>query len=210
LINLHFSLTDFLQTSLEYLQQNWLEVSGVITGFICVYLNARENIWGWPLGIISCFLYVFIMYQAQFYAGMWLQVIYVFLNAYGLYEWLYGGANKQALTVSHILPKEIFILLPVGILLTGAAYYYFDAYTDTSQRFWDSFNTAFSLVAIYLQAKKRLESWLVWIMVDIIYIPLFYYQELYPTAGLYLAYLVLATAGYLLWRKSLLKQTASV
>jgi nicotinamide mononucleotide transporter len=199
-------LTEFLQTTFQYLQQNWLEVSGVITGFICVYLNARENIWGWPMGIISCFLYIFIMYQAQFYADMWLQVVYVFLNAYGWYEWLYGGANKQALTVSHILPKEILLLLPAGILLTGVAYYYFDTYTDAAQPFWDSFNTAFSLVAIYLQAKKRLESWLVWITVDIVYIPLFYFRGLYPTAGLYLAYLVLATAGYFLWRKSMLKQ----
>jgi nicotinamide mononucleotide transporter len=191
---------------LQYLQQNWLEVTGVITGFICVYLNARENIWGWPMGIISCFLYIFIMYQAQFYADMWLQVVYVFLNAYGWYEWLYGGANKQALTVSHVIPKEILILLPAGILLTSAAYYYFATQTDASQPFWDSFNTAFSLVAIYLQAKKRLESWLVWITVDIIYVPLFYFRGLYPTAGLYLAYLILATAGYLLWRKSMLKQ----
>ncbi|QHT68282.1 nicotinamide mononucleotide transporter [Rhodocytophaga rosea] len=202
-------MTEFLQTTFQYLQQNWLEVSGVITGFICVYLNARENIWGWPMGIISCFLYIFIMYQAQFYADMWLQVVYVFLNAYGWYEWLYGGANKQALTVSHILPKEILILLPAGILLIGGAYYYFDTQTDAVQPFWDSFNTAFSLVAIYLQAKKRLESWLVWITVDIIYIPLFYFRGLYPTAGLYLAYLVLAAVGYLLWRKSMLKQVSA-
>lgn len=198
-------MAEAFNTILNYLQQNWLEVSGVITGFICVYLNARENIWGWPMGILSCFLYIFIMYQARFYADMWLQVVYVFLNAYGWYQWLYGGANKQQLTVTRITQKEILILIPVGIALTAAAFYYFDTQTDAAQPFWDSFNTAFSLVAIYLQAQKRLESWLVWITVDIIYIPLFYFRGFYPTTGLYLAYLILAAAGYLLWKKSMQK-----
>ncbi len=192
-------------TIIEYLQQNWLEVAGVITGFICVYLNARENIWGWPMGIISCFLYIFIMYNARFYADMWLQVVYVFLNAYGWYEWLYGGTNQQALTVTHIRRQEVFILLPAGILLTTVAFYYFSTQTDAAQPFWDSFNTAFSLVAIYLQAKKRLESWIIWITVDIIYVPLFFFRELYPTAVLYLAYLFLATMGYFMWRNSMRK-----
>lgn len=194
---------------IQYLQQNWLEVSGVVTGFICVYLNAREHIWGWPMGIISCFLYIFIMYQAQFYADMWLQVIYVFLNAYGWHQWLYGGADKQQLRVTHITRKETIILLPAGVILTGAAFYYFSTQTDAAQPFWDSFNTAFSLVAIYLQAQKRLESWIIWIIVDIIYIPLFYFRGLYPTAGLYLAYLALATAGYFLWRRSMLAAVRS-
>ncbi len=180
-------------------------MAGVITGFICVYLNARENIWGWPVGIISCFLYIFIMYHARFYADMWLQVVYVFLNAYGWYEWLYGGINHQALTVTHIKRQEIFILLPAGILLTASAFYYFSTQTDAAQPFWDSFNTAFSLVAVYLQAKKRLESWIIWITVDIIYVPLFFFRGLYPTAALYLAYLVLATIGYFMWRNSMRK-----
>lgn len=155
------------------------------------------------MGIISCFLYIFIMYQARFYADMWLQVVYVFLNAYGWYQWLYGGADQQALTVTQIKKEEIVMLFPSGILLTGAAFYYFNTYTDAAQPFWDSFTTAFSLVAIYLQAKKRLESWIIWITVDIIYVPLFFFRGLHLTTLLYFAYLILAIMGYFLWRKSM-------
>jgi nicotinamide mononucleotide transporter len=198
-------LATFFYTLIQYVQQNWLEVAGVVTGFICVYLNAKENIWGWPMGIISCFLYIFFMYDSEFYAGMWLQITYVFLNAYGWYQWLYGGANRQALTVTHITSKEIMIFLPAGMLLTAMAFYYFSTYTNAAQPFWDSFNTAFSLVAVYLQATKRLESWIIWITVDIIYVPLFFFQEHYLTTCLYMAYLILATLGYFLWRNSMFR-----
>jgi nicotinamide mononucleotide transporter len=195
---------------IQYITQNWLEIAGVITGFICVLLNAKENIWGWPLGIISCFLYIFIMYDARFYADMWLQIVYVFLNAYGWYQWLYGGVNKGELQVSHISRQQAVLLLPLGVSATGAAYYYFSTYTDAAQPFWDSFNTAFSLVAVSLQAKKKLESWILWIMVDIIYIPLFFFRGLRLTSLLYVAFLVLAVMGYILWRRSLLQAREGV
>ncbi len=199
-----------MEEIIHYIGQNWLEIAGVITGFICVYLNAKENIWGWPLGIISCFLYIFIMYNARFYADMWLQVVYVFLNAYGWYQWLYGGENQTELKVTNASRQQLAILLPLGILTTGAAYYYFSTFTDAAQPFWDSFNTAFSLVAVYLQAKKKLESWILWIMVDIIYIPLFFFRGLHLTSLLYIAYLVLATMGYILWRRSMLQSREGV
>jgi nicotinamide mononucleotide transporter len=99
----------------------------------------------------------------------------------------------------------MLILLPLGVASTGAAFYYFSTYTDAAQPFWDSFNTAFSLVAVYLQAKKKLESWLLWIMVDIIYIPLFFFRGLHLTSLLYVAFLVLAVMGYFLWRRSMLQ-----
>jgi nicotinamide mononucleotide transporter len=197
---LYNQLTEIIQ----YIGQNWLEIAGVVTGFVCVLLNAKENIWGWPLGIISCFLYIFIMYGARFYADMWLQVVYVFLNAYGWYQWLYGGEDKGELKVSRTTRQQMLILLPLGVASTGAAFYYFSTYTDAAQPFWDSFNTAFSLVAVYLQAKKKLESWLLWIMVDIIYIPLFFFRGLHLTSLLYVAFLVLAVMGYFLWRRSML------
>jgi nicotinamide mononucleotide transporter len=199
-----------LEEIIQYTGQNWLEIAGVVTGFICVYLNARENIWGWPMGIVSCFLYIFIMYDARFYADMWLQVVYVFLNAYGWYQWLYGGENNSELKVTTTGRRLLVFLVLSGMAATGAAYYYFSTFTDAAQPFWDSFNTAFSLVAVYLQARKKLESWVLWIMVDIIYIPLFYFRGLQLTSLLYVAFLGLAVAGYVLWRRSMLQARQEV
>jgi nicotinamide mononucleotide transporter len=197
--------TELMDSLLRYTQQNWLEISGVITGFVCVYLNARENIWGWPMAILSCFLYIFIMHQSRFYADMGLQIVYVVLNGFGWYQWLYGGKNRQQREVSRVRWPELGILVLLSLFATGAMFAYFSRYTDAAQPFWDSFNTAFSLAALYLMAKKRLENWLIWIMVDIIYVPLFLSRELYLTTGLYLAYLVLAVFGYSEWRKSLIR-----
>lgn len=196
--------TDF-SPIVTYLQQNWLELIGVLTGFVCVYLNAVENIWGWPIAIVSCAIYIFVMLAARLYADVGLQVVYVGLNAYGWYQWLFGGNNHKALRVTRIRRYELLALFPAGLVGTMAMYFYFSTQTDAAQPFWDSFCTAFSLVALYLQANKRLESWLLWILVDIIYVPLFFSRTLYPTAGLYVAYLILATAGFLLWRKSMHK-----
>lgn len=200
------SVIEIIDFLLDYLKENWLELVAVITGFICVFFNARENVWGWPLGIISCFLYIFIFYDTKLYPDMWLQIMYVGLNMYGWYQWLFGGENKKELKITTLRWKEASILIPSGLLLTLLSYYFFSTYTDAAQPFWDSFNTAFSLVAVYLMAKKRLENWLIWIMVDIIYVPLVFSRGLYLTAFLYLSYLVLATYGYIQWRKNMSKQ----
>jgi nicotinamide mononucleotide transporter len=185
------------------LQLNWLEITGVITGFICVYLNTRENIWGWPIGIVSVFCYIFVFYDARLYADMALQVIYVVLGFYGWYEWLYGGEAKKALRISAIRKKELILLVAIGVVATGVTFYFLQKFTDASLPFWDSLTTVFSLAGQYLLARKVLENWLFWIFVDVIYIFVYFYKELYFTSLLYLGFLVLATAGYFRWRKSL-------
>jgi nicotinamide mononucleotide transporter len=185
------------------LEVNWLEITGVITGFVCVYLNTRENVWGWPIGLVSVFCYIFIFYDAKLYADMALQVIYVALGLYGWYEWLYGGEAKKQLRVSKIKQKELLLLVSIGIVATGTAYYSLQKFTDASLPFWDSITAVFSLAGQYLLARKVLENWLFWIFVDIIYVFLYFYKALYLTSLLYFGFLVLATIGYFGWRKSL-------
>ena len=187
------------------LQLNWLEVTGVITGFICVYLNTRENIWGWPIGIISVFCYIFVFYDAKLYADMALQVIYVVLGFYGWHQWLYGGEAKKNLKVSAIRQKELLLLLVLGVVATAVTFYFLQKFTDASLPFWDSLTTVFSLAGQYLLARKVLENWLFWIFVDVIYVFVYFHKELYFTSLLYFGFLVLATIGYFGWRKSLLR-----
>ena len=184
-----------------------LEWTGVIFGFICVYLNAIENIWGWPTGLVSVGIYIFIFLDAKLYADFALQIFFLISGIYGWYYWLYGGKEKDDLPITSSSIKDwgLYVIIGIaGLLLIG---YLFDTFTDASLAYWDAYTTSFSLVAQVLMARKKIENWLIWIGVDIIAIGIYYYKDLTPTAILYTGYLVLATIGYLNWRKKMKAQS---
>jgi nicotinamide mononucleotide transporter len=135
---------------------------------------------------------------------MLLQVVYVFLQLYGWYAWLYGGTDQMELTVTRMPGWQVapwVATCGLGTLLLGASMH---RYTDASYPFVDALAAVASLIAQWLLGRKRLESWLVWIAVDVVSIGLYVAKALYLTAGLYLVFLVLAILGYFAWRKSLL------
>ncbi|MBC8110223.1 MAG: nicotinamide mononucleotide transporter [Verrucomicrobia bacterium] len=193
---------NFINIISDFIQKNISEVTGAITGLVCIYLNTKQNIWAFPLAIVSSVLYVMVFKEMGFYADAGLNAVYVVLSLYGWYQWLYGGANQTTLPVSKATSRELAILAVLGCTFTGLGYFYFKKYTDAPAPFLDSFNTAFSLVAQWLLMQKRLENWLFWILVDAIYVPMFIWREKYPTAVLYLIFLGLAVKGYLDWKKS--------
>lgn len=186
---------------------NPLEWVAVVTGFACVWLAARESLWNFPVAIVSCALYVVVYYRATLYSDGGLQIMFIILNLFGWYQWLYGGARNTELKVSHARPREWGILL-VGVVGFVAGFgYYLRHYTDDALPYWDSLTTAISLAAQYLLMRKRLENWLLWIVVDAIYVPILWHKALWPTSLLYALYLGLAFYGYVQWRKALLQET---
>lgn len=186
-----------------------LEWIAVLTGFACVWLAARESLWNFPTAIISCGLYVIVYHGAKLYSDRNLQVVFIAMSLYGWYEWLYGGARHSALVVTRTRPLE-WVGVAVGVVLFTSSFgYYLAHHTDAALPYWDSFTTAGSLAAQYLLTRKRLENWLLWILVDIIYVPILWYKHLYPSSGLYAVYLVLAVYGYFEWRRTA-REAASV
>jgi nicotinamide mononucleotide transporter len=178
-----------------------IEWIAVLLGFGCVWLNAAENIWGWPLGILNVCLYLMIFFRAKLYADVSLQVFFLGACIYGWYQWLHGGANRTELSITRSSWQEWLSYLGIGtagLLLIG---FFFDRYTDADLAYWDAYTTSFSLVAQVLLARKKLENWLIWIAVDVIAIGIYYYKGLYPTAFLYVGYLLIATGGYFNWRR---------
>ncbi len=196
----------WLQAVVAYCQQNWFELLAAFTGFICVYLNAIENVWGWPISIISAFCYIFIFYEDTFYADMVLQGFFIAVGFYGWYEWRYGGGRRETLAISRIGRGQAAVSAVVGIVLSAVVSYLLSTQTDAQQPIVDSTLTVFSLIAQYLLARKILENWLIWIGVDIFYVPVFLGRGRYVTAALYFTYLILAVMGYLQWRKRLAAQ----
>jgi nicotinamide mononucleotide transporter len=184
------------------LQANWVEWLAVAFGILSVYLSVRLNILSWPTAIVNVLLYVIVFRSARLYADMGLQVVYAILSVYGWYEWLHGGENRTQLAVSRWTWKSAMVLVPIAALFAWRLGAWFAGHTDAALPYMDSSLTAASLVAQYLMTRKVLENWLIWIAADVVYVGMFIYKGLRPTAGLYAVFLVLAAMGYAQWRQS--------
>lgn len=180
-----------------------LELFAALLGAISVYLSVRQNIWSWPTAIVNVVVYAFVFYQAKLYADMGLQVIYAALSVYGWYEWLYGGANRTELHVTRTAPRLGAVLTLIALAGSAALGVFLRGATDAALPFMDSFLSSTSLVAQWMMTKKKLENWLVWIGVDVLYVGMFVFKHLYITAGLYAVFLALAVRGYIDWRLSM-------
>ncbi len=182
---------------------NLLELVGFVTGVLYVVLNIRQNIWCWPVGLVSVLAYMVVFYEVRLYADVGLQVIYVVLSIYGWYYWLHGGEAHAQAKVVRVTRRQSLTLALVAALGTAAMGYALANHTDASLPYWDSTTTVGSLVGQWLTSKKILENWLVWIAVDALYVGVYLYKGLYLTTLLFAAYLVLATMGYFAWKKTM-------
>lgn len=180
-----------------------IELVAVVVTLAAVYLTTRQIIWCWPLGMVSVTLYALVFYNAKLYADMGLQALYFGLAIYGWWAWLRGSEDHGKLEVSMTSNRAKIMLATIGALagiLLGSA---LSRLTDASLPFMDSILTSFSIVAQWMQTRKLLESWLVWLAVDVFYVGMFLYKGLYPTAGLYAVFLFLAVLGFVEWRRSM-------
>ena len=191
------SITEWLQN------QSLLETCGVITGIICVYLAAKNNIWSWPVAIVSVSIYIFIFLEAKLYADTGLQVYFLLMNLYGWYFWSRKPENHEKVPVSSITKKEVVLSVLAILIFTLGLGSILHQGTDASFPFIDSFCTACSLVAQIFLARKVLENWLIWIFVDIIYVGVYLIKDLNLTAGMYALYIYIAAVGYSDWSKEL-------
>ena len=191
-------------------QLNYVEVFGFVTGVTCVWLYTRQNVWSWPIGLVNSVVFVVVFFQARLYADTGLYLIYALLSIYGWYEWLHGGPQHGELKISRLTRTAALVLLGLAVVGVAGLSYGLRTYTDAALPFWDSLTTAMSLAAQWMLAKKIFETWIVWITVDVIYLGVYFYRDLYLTAGLHLIYLALAIVGLLAWRTSMRAESATV
>lgn len=181
-----------------------IEWIAVATTLLAVYLTTRQIVWCWPLGMVSVTLYAWVFFDAKLYADMGLQALYFALAAYGWWAWTHGSGDHGELPVSKTPVTARITLLVIGtvggITLGGLL----SRHTDASLPFMDSTLTSFSVIAQWMQTRKLLEAWLVWLAVDVVYVGMFLYKKLYPTAGLYAVFLYLAVLGFVEWHRSMI------
>jgi len=184
-----------------WIQQHWIEVVGFATGFIFIFLEIKENKWMWPVGFLSALFYVFVFFQAKFYADMSLQFYYLIISVYGWYVWTRGKNDEDVIVISSGKNRQFIVLAIVSFILFLLVAYILQRFTDSPLPYWDSLTTSLSIVAVWMLAKKIIEQWFVWIFVDLLSAVLYIYKDLYLTSLLYLIFAVLAFVGYLQWKK---------
>jgi nicotinamide mononucleotide transporter len=185
-----------------------VEWVAAIAGAISVYLSARENIWSWPTAIVNVGLYILIFQRSGLYSDMGLQVVYLVLSIYGWYEWLHGGANKSKLEVSRASTRVWAISAVGGVAGWFVIWSVTRHLQGVSIPSIDAGLTATSLIAQWMMTKKILENWVLWILADIVYVPMYIYKHLYVTSALYLVFLGLAIMGYVEWKRSYNRRTS--
>jgi nicotinamide mononucleotide transporter len=180
-----------------------VEVLGFVSGALCVWLVARQNVWNWPIGIANNITFLVLFWTAGLYADSVLQLVYVGLAVYGWWAWLRGGVAHTTLTVTRTTRSQWLVLGAAGVLGTVGLTVLLDTVTDSTVPLPDAVTTVLSLLATWGQARKKLESWWLWITADVIYVPLYAYKDLWLTAVLYVGFLALCVLGLRNWRASL-------
>jgi len=180
---------------------DWFEFAGFVTGVVAVYLVAKEHIFNWPIGLINVSIYAYVFFQSRLYADMSLQFFFFALGVHGWYQWLRGGTQNSALTISRLTRNHW--LGVIGAVVVGVAIYYpIIHHFNGAAPFVDSTLTVISIIAQALLNRKKLENWILWIIVDIAYIPLYISRGLYSTAVLYGLLLTIAIAGLVGWKRT--------
>ncbi len=202
---------NFLQEAVNYASDlSTMGFVGMVFGLLCVWFLIRQNILTWPMGIIYILISLVIFIKTKLYADFLLHVIFLALNIYGWYYWVNPANQSEAqlpVTRSRSLQMaSLLILSAAGVYLSGRL---LEAFTDASLPYWDSATSILSIGAMWLTVKKKIENWIIWLVVDLLATGIYYYKGIYFYSILYLLYTGMAIAGYISWRRSMNSQSMS-
>lgn len=188
---------------ISWLGAHAVEILGVIFSILYLFFSIKQNILLWPLGIASAILYMVVFYQSKFYADMGLNGYYVLISIYGWLLWRKGSGESGAeLPVSRIGKRHALILFAITAVAFAGIGMILDRFTDSPVPYWDAFTTALSFTATWMLARKILENWILWIIVDAVSMALYLYRGLYPTLFLFAIYTTMAVIGYMNWLRT--------
>jgi len=184
----------------NFLAENWFEIVAALLAIAYLLLAMRQDARCWIAWIISSLMYLFVMYSAGLYMEAGLQIFYLLMGFYGLYQWQYKLANNETLKIKVWPITTHMMCLTALFLLVITSGYILSNNTDAASPYIDAFTTWGAIIASYMVAKKILENWIYWFVIDFVSVFLFVSRELYPTALLFCLYLVLVIIGYRSWK----------
>jgi len=179
---------------------SWGDLSGFVTGIVCVWLAARANIWNFHFGIINSAILGLVFVQQRLFADASLQIVFIVLNARGLQAWRAGQSVSESAPVFRNTRRDLALeLLAIACMLP--VLWYVLGLMKGSAPLIDALVTSLSIVAQWLLNRRVLENWVWWIVVDLISIPLYVSRGLPLIAALYVVFLLICCQGYVRWRR---------
>lgn len=185
-----------------------LEIIAFTVSVLGVWLTTTRSLWNYPFSLLSVVLYGVIFYQVKLYADMGLQAIFAATLLYGLWQWRRNRLASGKVLVTRVRPVEVLASIVCGIGAAVGLGFLLYSHTDASLPWVDSALLAGSLIGSIWAARRNLESWWVWIIVDVVYVGVYVLKHLYLTALLYAAFVVLAVLGLRRWQVALVEQAA--
>lgn len=183
------------------LAASWVEQAATVLGLCAVWLATRQSLWNFPLGLVQVTLIGSVFYEHQLYADTFLQSVYFVALAYGWWRWMHPGAQREHLPVSRLSGLQSFALVALGLALTTGWSLLLEQVGDPMP--WrDAFLATFGILGQCLQAYKKLETWIVWLAINIVAIGVYATLGLYWFVLLYGLYLLLALIGLRDWYTS--------
>ena len=192
---------------ITFLVEHGLDIFTTVLGLIYIWLEYRAHVALWVIGIIMPALDIILYWQHGLYGDAGMACYYTLAALYGLYVWKFRKTKnlKQELPISH-MPKRQYLPATVGFFVAwGVVYYILITWTNSNVPVLDSFTNALSFVGLWALARKYLEQWLFWIVVDVVCCVLYIQKGIPFKAGLYGLYVLIAIAGYYKWKKMMSK-----
>ena len=196
----------------DFIQLRPVEAASVLFSILYLVLAIRESLWCWPAAFVSSVLTIAVVLGARLYSEVALNFYYAAMAVYGWYQWRYGGRRSGAAE----LPIGVWPLKMHALAIGGSAAlaaligWFLSRNTQAAFPYLDAFVTVASVVTTYMVARKILENWLYWLVVDSLALYLYWQRELYLFVGLFALYLVLVVLGLIRWHRDWRAQTVAV
>ena len=186
-----------------------LELTAILFGLFSVWFAKKNNILVFPTGIINTAIYVFLLWKWSLLGDMMINFYYVIMSIYGWYIWTRKKDKVDEFPISKITSFEIkkgILLFLASITLVVSVYIFFEKFTHWTS-YIDTFVTGIFFVGMWLMARRKIENWILWIIGDIISIPMYFAKGYTFTSIQYVFFTIIAVYGYLEWKKILQQKT---
>lgn len=186
----------------------FLEITAVLFGVISVLFARKNNILVYPTGLISTLIFIYILYNFKLYGEFIINIYYSVMSILGWYFWSRRNNGQEEFPISIMNLKEYkisAIIFTVTLLFIALVYHFFDKFTNLTA-YVDAFTTALFFVGMWLMAKRKIENWIVWIIADIISVPLYFFKGLTVSSLQFIVFTIIAVLGYIEWKIFLQKK----
>lgn len=192
---------------MEFLSNHWLDITTTALGLAYILLEYKANVWMWVVGFVMQSLGIILYYQKGLYADCGMEFYYLAMTVYGFIAWMHHKTKTKDLPIRHMPKRMAFIWICIGLGIWVLIYFMLSRFTNSTVPVADAFTTAFSVVGIWALARKYLEQWFVWIVVDVVTSALCFYKDIPFKASLYALYVIIAVLGYFKWKKMMEEHT---